>query len=77
MPPSPKTAKISLKDSHAIRRELGAVYRDMRSKRIDSADGTKLAYVLDLLRRSYETCVLQDRLEKLEKLHDEQHSKAP
>lgn len=61
--PSPK---IDLRDSHAIRRELGSVYRDMRNKRIDSADGTKLAYVLDLLRRSYETCVLQDRLEKLE-----------
>lgn len=71
--PSPK---IDLRDAHAIRRELGAVYRDMRNKRIDSADGTKLAYVLDLLRRSYETCVLQDRLEKLEGYYA-QHAKPP
>lgn len=73
VPPSPK---IDLRDAHAIRRELGAVYRDMRSKRIDAADGTKLAFVLDLLRRSYETCVLQDRLEKLEGYYA-QHAKPP
>jgi len=30
------TPKIDLRDAHAIRRELGSVYRDMRSGRITS-----------------------------------------
>lgn len=63
-PPTPP--KIDLRDAHAIRRELGSVYRDMRSGRIESQDGTRLAYVLDQLRRCYETCELQARIEALE-----------
>lgn len=58
--------KIDLRDAHAIRRELGAVYRDMRAGRIPSQDGTRLSYVLDLLRRACETSDLQERLEALE-----------
>ena len=54
--------KIDLRDSHAIRRELAAVYRDMRTRKIETTDGCKLAYVLDLIRKSYETGVLQERL---------------
>lgn len=59
--------KIDLRDAHAIRRELAAVYRDMRGKRIETQDGTRLAYVLDLIRRAYESGVLQDRIEALER----------
>jgi len=59
--------KIDLRDAHAIRRELGGVYRDMRAGRIASQDGTRLAYVLDMIRKAYETAVLQDRLELLER----------
>lgn len=59
--------KIDLRDAHAIRRELAAVYRDMRGKRLETQDGTRLAYVLDLIRRAFETGVLQDRIEALEK----------
>lgn len=62
----PRPPKIDLRDAHAIRRELGAVYRDMRAGRIPSQDGTRLAYVLDLLRRACETSDLQERLEALE-----------
>lgn len=58
--------KINLHDAPAIRRELGAVYRDMRQGKIDPADGTKLAYVLDMIRKAYETGVLADRLEMME-----------
>lgn len=58
--------KIDLRNAHAIRRELGSVYRDMRSKKIDAAEGTKLAYVLEMLRKSYETAVLEDRLNAIE-----------
>lgn len=63
---SPIPPKIDLRDAHAIRRELGAVYRDMRAGRIPSQDGTRLAYVLDLMRRACETSDLQERLEALE-----------
>ena len=59
--------KIDLRDSHAIRRELASVYRDMRTGRIETQDGTRLAYVLDMIRKAYETGVLQDRLELLER----------
>lgn len=58
--------KIDLRDAHAIRREIAAVYRDMRAGRIASQDGTRLTYVLDMMRKAYETAVLQDRIELLE-----------
>lgn len=63
MSPPPK---IDLRDAHAIRRELGSVYRDMRAGRIATSDGTKLAFVLDLLRRAVETSDLQDRIALIE-----------
>jgi len=51
-----------------MRRELAAVYRDMRAGRIDSQTGTRLAYVLNMLRQAYETDVLQKQFESLERL---------
>lgn len=62
LPPS----KIDLHNSNAIRRELSSVYRDMRNNKIDSAVGTKLAYVLELVRKSYETSMLEERLRQIE-----------
>lgn len=59
--------KIDLRDAHAIRREFAALYRDMRAGRLDPHDGCKLAYVLNLLRQSYEAAVLEERLELLER----------
>lgn len=50
-----------------IRKEMAAVYRDMRCGRIDCNEGTRLAYVLDLLRKSHETAVTKSRLGALEK----------
>jgi hypothetical protein len=64
---SPTPTKIDLRDGHAIRRELGAVYRDMRAGRIETQEGTRLAYVLDMIRKAYETSVLQDRIELMER----------
>ncbi len=64
----PTPPKIDLRDAAAIRRELGTVYRDMRSGRIDPADGTKLAYVLDAIRKAYEAEVLESRLEIMERM---------
>lgn len=64
-PPTP--SKIDLHDARAIRRELASVYRDARSGRIEVQDATRLGYLLDLLRKAYETDVLQGRLELLER----------
>lgn len=50
-----------------IRGEMAAVYRDMRAGRIDCNDGTRLAYVLDLLRKTHENNVMQERLGALER----------
>lgn len=58
--------RIDLRDAHAIRREMAAVYRDMRAGLIVMQDGTRLAYVLDLIRKALETSVLEDRLSSLE-----------
>lgn len=63
----PTPTKIDLRDGHAIRRELGSVYRDMRSGRIETQEGTRLAYVLDMIRKAYETAVLQDRIDFMER----------
>lgn len=59
--------KIDLRDAHAIRRELASVYRDMRNGTIETQDGTRLAYVLDMIRKAYETAVMQERLELMER----------
>ena len=59
--------KVDLRNAEAIRRELGSVYRDMRAGHIASQDGTRLAYVLDMVRKAYETAVLAERLELLER----------
>lgn len=59
--------KIDLRDAHAIRREIGAVYRDTRAGRMAPQVATRLTYILRCLMDAYETCVLQDRLEKIEK----------
>lgn len=67
LPPTP-IPKIDLHDAHAIRREMASVYRDMRAKNIEPQEGTRLVYVLDMLRKAYETSVLQERLEAVERV---------
>ena len=65
---TPTPPKIDLRDAQAIRREMAVVYRDMRSGRIDTSDGTKLAYVLDMIRKAYETGILEERITQLERI---------
>lgn len=50
-----------------LRKEMGAVYRDMRAGRIDYDDGARLAYVLDLLRKSHESTMVRNKLGAMEK----------
>jgi len=62
-----KAKKIDLHDSHAIRRELASVYRDMRSGKVEMADGTKLGFMLNLLLKAYETCELKKQLDEIKR----------
>jgi hypothetical protein len=76
-PPGPK---IDLRDPHAVRRELAAVYRDARAGRLDASAATRLGYLLSLLLRAFETTELQDRLEALERTLSQRtkdHGKGP
>jgi len=63
--PSNQVGKIRLNDAENIRLEMARVYKDMRTGRIDTQEGTRLTYVLDMLRKAYETCELQKRIELL------------
>lgn len=71
----PTPPRIDLRDANAIRRELASVYRDMRGGRIETSDGTRLAYVLDLIRKAFETGQLQDRLEAVERTLEERRAR--
>lgn len=48
------------------RPQLARLYRSMKAGEIAPADGTKLAYVLNLLRQAIETGQLEARLAALE-----------
>lgn len=65
LPPTAK--KIALNDSYAVRLEMSSVYRDMRSGKIEAADGTKLSYVLGMILKAHETCDLQKQLDSIKR----------
>ena len=46
--------------------ELGTVYRDARSKKLDTLDASRLASILTLLRQAIEGRDLEDRLAEVE-----------
>jgi len=50
-----------------MRRELATVYREMRAGRLAASDGTKLAHVLEIMRRMYEASELEARVELVER----------
>lgn len=65
------TPPINLHDLEAVRREMARVYRDMRNRKIDSQEGTRLVYVLSQIAKVHEIAVLEKRLIELEKLTHE------
>lgn len=69
--PTPLNAitKIRLNDAETIRMEMARLYKDMRLGRIDTQDGTRLAYVLDMVRKAHETCELQRRVEIIDQVN--------
>lgn len=46
---------------------MGTVYRHARAGKINTQDMTRFIYALECLLRAYDACVLQDRLEQIEK----------
>jgi hypothetical protein len=63
---APRPRRIRLSDCRDIRRELAALYRDARFGEVATADASRLANILDILRRAVESGDLEQRLERLE-----------
>ncbi len=66
-PTHPRRLRLPLSTAVDVRKELARLYRQMKVGRIPAADGTKLAYVLNILRQTIETSDIEQRLEALEK----------
>lgn len=58
--------RLPLRSANDVQRELARLYRQMKAGEIAPADGTKLAYVLNLLRQAIETGQLEARIGALE-----------
>ena len=63
------TPRINLATADDIRREMGRVYREARSKKLPVNEATKLTYILTQILRSTETFLLEERLTSLELIH--------
>lgn len=74
MPPTPP--RINLSNLQSIRREMAAVYRDMRSGRLDTQDGSRLVYSLGQIGKLIEVEVLERRLSELEALASGEQSQS-
>jgi hypothetical protein len=62
----PTPSRIDLKTIDDVRLEMARVYRDMRSRSIDTQDGTRLTYVLAQIGKLIESGELERRIESLE-----------
>lgn len=58
--------RIPLNTANDVQRELARLYRQMKAGQIPTQDGSRLAYVLNLLRQSIETGDLEARIQALE-----------
>jgi len=66
VPPS----QIKLNTVSEVRREAARVYRDCRQGRLDTADGSRLSYMLASIAKMIETSELEQRIRKLEEATD-------
>ncbi|SNX60383.1 hypothetical protein SAMN06296273_1845 [Nitrosomonas ureae] len=64
------TPKIKLANIEDCRREMASVYRDARSGRIDSQDGSRLVYMLSQVSKLIELSDIEKRIEVLENLNN-------
>lgn len=63
------TPRINLSTTEDIRREMGRVYREARSRKIATNEATKLVYMLTQLLKATELYLLEKRLVELELAH--------
>lgn len=69
LPPTPPAPpKIRLCDLESTRREMAAVYRDMRGRRLDTSEGSRMVYALSLIGKLIEAASLERRIDELERL---------
>lgn len=66
LPPATPRLRLPLRTADDVQRELARLYKQMKAGEIAPADGTKLAYVLNLLRQAIETGQLEARIDALE-----------
>ena len=64
--PPPPASPLNLHDLPSVRREMAKVYRDARSGRIDTQDGTRLAYILTQIAKLHEIEDFERRIKQLE-----------
>ena len=67
LPVPPPRQRTPLKRLEDVKRELGRVYRAMKSGEIPHEDGTKRAFVLGQLGKVIEMADLERRLDRLER----------
>lgn len=60
------TPRINLSSIEDLRREMGRVYREMRSGRIETQEGTRLVYVLAQIGKLAELYEIEKRIAVLE-----------
>ena len=63
---SQATPSIHLKTINDVRLEMAKVYRDMKSQKIATSDGTRLTYVLAQIGKMIELHDIEKRVEQLE-----------
>jgi len=68
--PTPRQ-KVRLHTIDDLRLELSRVYRDMRDGKLESSEGTKLAYVLGQMAKLFELSAIEARINALEMNHDQ------
>lgn len=65
--PTPlRRRSIDLANLTDVRREMGRIYRDMRVRRIDSQEGTRMVYVLSQIGKLIAQIDVEGRLEAIE-----------
>ena len=63
------TPRINLSTAEDVRREMGRVYREARSKKLPTNEATRLTYILTQMLRATEVYLLEQRLSALELTH--------
>jgi hypothetical protein len=66
-PPRERASRIRLGSIADCRREMGKLYREMRSGKLDTAKGCKLAYVLQSVGKLVEVETIESRIAELER----------